>query len=127
MNKTIDNALTLGNKSELVNLLSSTFLSRSNKQEITNWGMPNYSNEVSIPSGTTTVPYDAVAYIICMPTANDQWLRARVNSKEVYYFSGGSGYWNSCGTQFMIPKNATVTIDGNAGSFRCSYCPCIGG
>ena len=81
-------------------------------QTIVGWGMPDYSAGVSLYVGTQTIPVDSVAFVELLG-ANNSYLTVRVNDAVVFYGNNSNGYWTNHGSEIIIPKGATVKIEGN--------------
>lgn len=75
------------------------------------WGMPDYANRVSMTTGTTTVPVNAVGYAEKV-TGDDMYLTVTVDGVTVFSNRSGSSSNHASG-QFLIPAGSTVKIAGN--------------
>lgn len=98
-------------------------VSTTGKKTATNWGMPNYSAKTSL-SNNFTADRDYIGYARARDSEYNG-ASVKVNGVEVFFSIMTNLYRCRSGSQFFIPKGATVTTGGDFDEL--SKYPLIGG
>lgn len=115
--------------SSLLNAFNPNGATKAQREEIINWGIPNYSGKVSITSIPFTAPCDCMFY--CWYYSYEVNVEFNVNNVTVYqnneHVGSGDGYFNN-NVYLYLKKGDVVTriVGSGTTAFAISYFPLIG-